>query len=1208
MKIRSSALKITVSAFAVLACTLLLIAGVRTIRNSVHPSSAKTAAVAAPSFSSTATSNSERMKVLDSYGKLPLSFIENQGQTAQEVRYTSHGGQYDLFLTKNEAVLALRHTKHYDLSPRHRAMTLRQIRADHKAAKAAATTTTALRMQFQNANPNPQISAADKLSGKVNYYIGNDPSKWHVGVPTYARVKYSQLYPGVDLVFYGNQRKLEYDFVVAPGVDPSAIRMNLAGTRRLHLNKSGDLIVNVADGNIELQKPVIYQTINGRRQPVSGKYSTNGSHVAFAVGNYDRREPLIIDPVLLYGTYLGGASDEEGLSIVVDAAGDAFVGGQTFSADFPLAGIGATVGFSNPNSIGFGFISELDPTGSMLLQSSYLGGTTPGDDAVMGVAIDPSGNVYVTGVTFAVDFPTTPNALKPALGANDGGTSFLAESNISGTLFYSSYIGGNKAGLGDVGNAVVADANGNAYITGATFSDPGTLDINFPVSTGALQKTDPSGANLGSAFLTVINTKASGAASLGYSSYLGGDGANSGTVNVGFADMGFGIALDSNNHAYIGGTTASTNFPVSSTNIQSASANNNYTAFISEIDTTKTGAASLVYSTYLGGSGDGTVFGDFGLAIDVQSGTTVAYITGATNSADFPVTSGAVQATGDKVNGAGYVTLVDTSNGSSPKYSTFLGTASTTGFSIKADKTSGKAVVGGVTGSANFPVTSLTFQPVLAANAIGDGFVSEIDPAVSGMPGLVYSTYIGGSGTSQTPDQVFGLALGTLPTVFVTGQTLSTNFPTSAGAFQAALDGPSDAFVASLNLTPLAPLAISPTSLSFTSTAIGTAAGAQTVTLTNNSGTAIPFTSATIVVGAPPASVTDFTAAVTPACASIPANGGTCTVSVNYKPSVATTETATLVLTDGGPGSPQSVPLTGNVVVLAPLTVAPTSLSFTSTAIGTAAGAQTVTLTNSNGTAILFTSATIVAGAPPASVTDFKATTTCTTVPANGTCTVSVNYTPSVATTETATLVLTNGGPGSPQSVALTGNVTATPPDFTISAAPASFSVARGATGTSTITITAVGDFDSAVTLTCSGAPAKSTCTIAPGSVTPVSSDIARKGAVRHADGDQATATLSFATTRNGEVVPPASLRFPPYVPRVVVPVFLTLFAMLFFFVSDQRLRGRLATAAVVLFLVVLAGCGGSSGGTPKGTVTLTVTGTAGGITHTTTVSATVTN
>ncbi|HZC65320.1 MAG TPA: choice-of-anchor D domain-containing protein, partial [Candidatus Dormibacteraeota bacterium] len=408
----------------------------------------------------------------------------------------------------------------------------------------------------------------------------------------------------------------------------------------------------------------------------------------------------------------------------------------------------------------------------------------------------------------------------------------------------------------------------------------------------------------------------------------------------------------------------------------------------------------------------------------------------------------------------------------------------------------------------------------------------------------------------------------------------------------------SDAFVASLDITPLPTLALSPTSLSFTSTAIGTAAPTQNVTLTNNSSADISFTNATISGGVPAAANTDFAVAPTPsACLKIPAKG-TCVFTVTYTPSIATTETANLVFTDGDSTSPQTVTLTGIVVAPVPLVISPASLSFTSTAIGTAAGAQTVTITNSNAIAIPFTSATIVAGAPLASATDFTATVApaCASVPANGSCTVSVNFTPSIATQETATLRLVDGSSTSPQSVALTGNVTATPPDFTISAAPASFSVARGATGTSTITVSSVGSFASAVTLTCAGAPVKSTCSISPSSVTPTSST-------------PATAALSLVTTRHGEVAPPVAMYFPPFVPRVVVPGFLALFAMLFFFVSDQRVRGRFAAATVVLFLVVLAGCGGNGGGgTPTGAVTLTVTGTAGSTTHTTTVSATVTN
>jgi Abnormal spindle-like microcephaly-assoc'd, ASPM-SPD-2-Hydin/Beta-propeller repeat len=1198
MKIHGSAIKIkTLSIIAALACIATLAVGLRGLRDSSQHLASRGAQSEQHNLSPT-VSSADRARTLDAYSKLPLGFTENQGQSAQEVRYVSHGGQYDLFLTSQEAVLALRHTQRLNMSPRYRAKSLHAM----NLARKAATTTTALRLQFEGANPAPQIAGSENLPGKVNYYIGNDPGKWHVGLPTFAQVKYSQLYPGIALVFYGNQRQLEYDFVVSPGADPNLIRLKLSGARKLRAAANGNVVVSVKDGQIELRKPVVYQNINGRRQEIAANYSLRGERVSFDLARYDRSAPLIIDPIVSYSTYLGGNGDNDAaFAMAVDTAGDAFLGGETDSTDFPIMGLGVTT--TTPA----GFVSELNPTGTALIASTYLGGTA-GGDMVDGLALDPTGNVYVTGVTFATDFPTTSNALKPTLSANPNGTTFLAKSNVAGTIQYSTYLGGNgNNGFGDFANAVAADANGNAYVTGITYSDPGSTDITFPVM-NAFTATLPSSA--GSAFLTRIDTTKLNGASLIYSTYLGGDGANAVNADQGFADAGFGVAVDTSGKAYIAGSTTSSDFPTAGSPFQSSlNINNNWSeAFLSEIDTTKSGGASLVYSTYLGGSGDATAgLGDIGFAVDLRSGTTTAYVTGGTNSADFPTTSGAFQTAADTANGSGFVTLINTAAGSSLVYSTFLGgtpsgNGATTGNAIKVDTTSGNAVVVGTSGSTNLPVTPGAVQKSLAASAIGDAFIGEIKPAGAGAADLIYLSYFGGSGTSQIPDEGFAVALGTLPTVYIAGQTLSSNFPATASAFQTTLKGAQDAFAAKLTLQ--SGLTVSATALTFTSPAIGTPTAGQSVTLTNTSNVPITFTSATITNPTPPAAATDF--AHTTTCGASIASGATCIVTVIFTPS-ATTETATLTLTDGDPTSPQSVALTGNVV--AAFTVAPTSLSFTSNAVGTAAGAQTVTLTNNTGTAIPFTSATIVAGAPPASATDFTATVTpaCVSVPANGTCTVSVNYTPSVATTETATLVLTDGGVGSPQMVALTGNVTAAPPDFTISAAPTSFNVARGATGTSTITITAVGDFDSAVTLACSGAPAKSTCTIAPTSVTPVSAAIARKGAVRHADGDQATATLSFATTRHGEVAPPVSLRFPPFVPRVVVPVFLTLFAMLFFFVSDQRLRGRLATAAVVLFLVVLAGCG-SSGGTRKGTYTLTVTGTAGSITHTTTVTATVTN
>jgi hypothetical protein len=1078
MKIRGSAVAVTLSAVAVLACTFLLFATLRASRPSSHSASGNSAAAARLNSSSTA-SRADRSKFLEAYGKLPLSFVENQGQTAQEVRYTSHGSQYDLFLTPQEAVVALRHSKHYDFSPRHRVMSMKAMVADRKAA-AAKGSTTALRMQFEGANPNPSVTGGEKLPGVFNYYVGNDPQKWHKAVPSFAQVKYSQIYPGVDLVFYGNQGRLEYDFVVAPGADPNVIRMNLAGARKLRVNNAGNVVVSVTDGDLQLQKPVVYQNINGVRHELQGKYSLKGAHVAFAVASYDRREPLIVDPVLVYSTYLGGSSDENqpAFSMVIDASGDAFIGGQTDSTDFPTAGLGV----KNTAGIFTGFVSELDPTGATLLQSTTLGGST-GGDFVAGLAIDPSGNVYATGATFATDFPTAGKALKPTLSSNPNGTSFLAESNSSGTLFYSSYLGGSNGTVGDAGNAVVADSSGNAYVTGVTFSTPGTADVDFPVTTSASQSTDPEDGG-GSGFLTEINTKASsGSASLVYSSYLGGSGANSATAGLGFGDEGGGIALDSNNHVYITGTTTSTDFPVSATNLQPANLDPVSSAFVSEFDTTKSNAASLVYSTYIGGSGNiKAALGEFANGISVQPGTTVAYFTGTTNSADYPTTSGAVQKTGDSTGGAAYVSLLDTSVGNALNYSTFLGNSGTTGFAIQAD-TSGKFVVVGGTQSSSFPITVGALQTTIAAGGAGDAFITEIDPSVSGGSGLIYSTYFGGSGNATNgPDQAFGVAIGTLPNVYVSGQTNSTDFPTTTGAFQSALKGNSDSFVTNLNLLPS--LSISATSLSFTSTALDNAAPTQTVTLSNNTNTAISLTSVTIANPAPPSAQTDFT--ITP-------------------------------------------PAAGCV----------------------------------------------------------------TSIPANGTCVFTIGYIPSIATVETANLVFVDGDSTSPQTVALSGIVTTIAPDFTISAAPATFTVARGATGTSTITVGSIGTFNSAVTLACSGQPVNSTCTVTPSSVTP-------------AAGSTATAALNLVTVAQ-LAPPPSALRFPPVaLIRVVAPAFLALLAMLLF-VSDRRLRIRLATASAVLLLVVLAGCGNNHHGTPTGTVTLTVTGTSGALTHTTTVTATVT-
>jgi hypothetical protein len=1211
MKIRGSVVKFTtVSALVLLAGGFLLLAGYRVARNSFHQSASTRPAALKENAASSTPVSTDKSKWTQAYGKLPLSFIENQGQAAQPVRYVSHGSQYDLFLTPQEAVLALTHSTHLDLSPRHRRATLLAL----MKARHAATSTTALRLQFEGANPDPQIAGGEKLPGVVNYYLGNAPAKWHTGVPTYAQVKYSQVYPGVDLVFYGNQRKLEYDFVVAPGADPSVIRMNLRGAKKLRLDAQGNVLLTVADGQVQLQKPVIYQNVDGQRREIAGAYTLRGAHVSFAVANYDRRQPLVVDPVLNYSTYLGGSTTgDQAFSIAVDSSGDAFVAGQTFSATFPTKnGLPIT---GNVN--GLGFVAELNPSGTALLNSTYLGGTTSVADGAFGIALDTAGNIYVTGFTAATDFPTngTVTPLKASLTVNAFGTSFLTKLSPTFALLYSTYLGGTND---DFGNAVAADSAGNAYVTGFTDSDPGTGsgtpsdNLLFPILNGyQTTLTDPNGA----AFLTKIDTTLNGQSSLIYSTYLGGTGANFATSGLIFGEEGFGVVVDATNHAYVAGTTTSTDFlsplPAATKTFQtSVNASNLWgTGFVAEIDTTQSGNSSLLYATYLGGSGNANIpLGDNVEAIDLQAGTTVVFVTGTTASsaATFPLLH-EYSEIADGTNGAGFVTLLDTSvtGQSSLQYSTFFGAGGSEGFGIKADST-GNAYVTGGTASPAFPLTSGAFQTALASGATGDAFITQLNttgsicgtPPVFPCPAeLLYSTYFGGSGAGSEPDQAAALALGnsTPPTVYITGQTFSSNLPVFPGAgaatpaFQTSLIASEDAFIASLTLEPT--LVVSPLSLSFTATAIGTPTVAQTVTLTNNTSAAIAFTSATITSPTPLAAGTDFVVTNT-SCGTSIAAGTSCTLSIVFT-ATTTSESATLTIIDGDSSSPQSVALTGTAPAL--FNVSPTSLSFTASAVSTATAPQTLTVTNGRATSVTFTSATVTSTGGFAA--DFTLpTNTCATTPtiaAGTTCTIGVVYTPSTAGTETAVLTIVDTDTTSPQTVTLSGTTTPVTPGFTLAASPTTLTVAKGSSGTATITVTSVGTFNAAVALACAGAPNSSSCTISPSSVTPTA-------------GGTTTATLTFATT--ALVTPPPSAPvLPPGSIKVLAPIALVLM-LIILLASEQRLRTRLAMASALLVFVALSGCGSSgSGGTPQGTATLTITGTSSGATsQTATISVTV--
>jgi hypothetical protein len=1118
----------------------------------------------------------------EAYGKLSLRFEENQGQTAREVRYLAHGSGYELFLTPQEAVLALQSREPHDLSPLHRVATLRALRKTRSSG-----IQTAVRLRLEGANPQAQIEGMDQLPGKTNYFIGNDPKKWHTGVPTYARVKYSGIYPGVDLVFYGNQRRLEYDFVVAPGADPRSIAFDVNGVKKMRINSRGDLLLSVADGEVEFQKPVVYQNVNGGRREIAGRYVLVGKgHVSFAVDSYDPRESLILDPILNYSTYLGGGgvapNSDAASAIAVDASGNAFIAGQTFSTAFPTGAKGDGIAAPAANS-GASFVAELNPAGTQLLYSAYLIGTTTSSiDAAFGIALDPSGKVYVTGSTTATNFPTTTaNALNPGpLTVNANGTAYLTKLdptvNGSSSLLYSTYLAGTG---GDFANSVAADATGNAYVVGLTDS------TDYPTQNPF--QNAPSNVH-GTAFLTRIDTTQSKSSSLIYSTYLGGNGANALTANsLGYGDSAFGVAVDSAHVAYLVGSTTSTNsaFITTGTAYQMAppALNTLGSAFVSKIDTTQTGVGSLIYSTYLAGS-----MQDRGLAIALGP-SNVAYITGTTSSTDFPspgATAGAFSSTG-----SAFVTLLDTTKsgnarpGGSVTYATYLGGSQPdNGFGIRVDA-SGIAYVGGTASSPDFGGAGTlkrlgAFQPTLS-NTNGTPFIAKLNPGSKGSADLLYATYFGGSGNNLNADQGFGIAIdaSTPPNAYLTGQTFSANMPVltplpSGGT----LIPPSAAFVAKLSLIPT--FTVTPSPFDFGPQLVGTTSAPQTFTFTNNTTATITFTSIA-AVGVSPAANTDF-AVASNACSPSVAAGAQCTVTVTFKPAAVGARTATLVFTDNDVNSPQNVSLSGTGTAPPGVGLAPTSLAFGNQALSTTSAAKTVTLTNIGTGALTITSI--------ATSGDFAETSTgagaCpispATLAAGANCTINVTFTPTVLGARAGNLTITDNAAGSPHTVPLTGTGTGTP-DFGLTGPAGVQNVTLGQTLSFNVTVTGTNGFNSPVTLACTGAPMLAQCTVA----SPVTPPVAPPSTI------QAQVTM----TTMAFVVPPQGIPTPIAPPRQVVPLVLALM-LLFSLVWVRRPRLRLAMATAVLTLIAITGCTGlKHQHTPKGAATLTITGTSGTLT-----------
>ena len=676
----------------------------------------------------------QQLRVVDAYGKLPMSFEANRGQADPNVRFLARGSGYGLLLTGSGASFAL---------------------AGPKGKRGAL-----LQVSFVGARTvTPE--GRDLLPGRVNYFVGGDSVRWRTDIPTFGRVCYSELYPGVDLVFYGNQRQLEFDFVVKPGADPSALAMKIAGAQSLEISPDGDLVIHTADGQLIQHRPLLYQEREGQRCTVSGSFRVIGKDaLGFIVKSYDPTRPLVIDPVLDYSSYLGGTASDIAHGIAVDNSGHAYVVGETASNPFP------TTAGAYQTTFGTGatdaFVSKFDTTasgGPSLVYSTYFGGT--GDDVAWGVAVDTTGAAYVVGSMSNGSLPT----VHPTQAYAGGVDAFLAKLTPAGNgLVYFTYLGGSG---NDVARGIAVDSTGDAYVAGFTSS------LNFPV-VYPIQGAFQGGAF--DAFVTKFHfDTTSSTLSLVYSTYLGGDG----------GDQASAIAVDSSGSAYVVGATASpaTSVAFPTQNAFQSALLGTANGFLSKL-TFSGSVLSLAYSTYLGGSN-----------LDVASDVVVnsagdAYVTGYTTSPNFP-TKAPFQAALFGSEDA-FVTKFSPS-GSALVYSTFLGGSGVDiGYGIAVDTSGNAYVAGTTTSSADFPLADpITGNPTGGLEA----FVTKLNAAGALM---AYSTLLSGA----ADDSANAIAVDSTGVAYVAGQTASSPFPTTASAYQGAYGGAGDAFVSRLSVPP----------------------------------------------------------------------------------------------------------------------------------------------------------------------------------------------------------------------------------------------------------------------------------------------------------------------------------------------------------------------------------------------------------------------
>lgn len=647
---------------------------------------------------------------------LPVAFEENAGQADASFRFVSRGARGEVLLAPAEASMALPGGL--------------------------------VKMRFAGARSDVPLEPEKPLAGVSNYFTGSDPAKWRANVRRYAAVRYRGLYPGIDAVFYGKGADIEFDFVIAPGADPSIIVLEFPDSLRLRVAKDGSLAGQTPAGAFRHHQPFAYQDVGGKRRKVAAGYRLAAANrVKLVLGEYDKSRPLIIDPVLNFSTFLGGTGADGAVAAAVDAQGYLYLAGSTTSLNFPVSFGALRTANSGGQDV---FVAKLSPDGTQLIYSTYLGGS--GNDTAAGIAIDGLGNAYVVGVSGSSNFPITAGVYRSVPTGI-----FVAKLSPAGTqLVYSTTIEEGAP------RGIAVDTSGNAYVCG------GTASASFPVTGGALQTSKRLNRD---GFITKLNSSGS---ALVYSTFLGGDGED--TANA--------IAVDALGNAYVAGTVEVTGagFPLTSGAFRTVWENGE--AFVAKLNAAGT---ALVFSTFLGGSS-----ADSAAAIAVDSEGAV-YVGGNTSSADFPVTAAAFQ-TAFEGGPVGFAAKVGPF-GTALVYSTFLApysccaAATVTGIGVNA---LGQLHAVGFTASTSFPVTLDALQRY--NGGVTDGFLIKLNSA--GEIAL-YSTYFGGAGD----DYPQAVALDPWGNVYVAGQTFSANFPATIGAVQRTATGAGDAFAALINMT-----------------------------------------------------------------------------------------------------------------------------------------------------------------------------------------------------------------------------------------------------------------------------------------------------------------------------------------------------------------------------------------------------------------------